>query len=180
MRTIPRAPARLELPIARQWNGRPCDLPIRGAVELAVQRDRLAVRAWLLQPVVPRVPSAPPGTRVERLWEYDVVECFLAGAGGRYLEVELGARGHWLALSFDAPRVRADSHETLALVVDSGRLAGGWWARTSLPLALLPPRLASGNAFAIAAGRFLAHHPVPGATPDFHQPAAFPPLRLGW
>ena len=145
-----------------------------------MQRDSLAVRAWLVQPGAPRVPDAPSGTRVDGLWRYDVVELFLAGAGGRYFELELGAAGHWLALSFDAPRVRADAHESLALAVDVGRVSGGWWARTALPLALLPPGVASGNAFAIAAGRFLAHHPLRGARPDFHQPAGFPALRLGW
>jgi hypothetical protein len=179
MRTIPRAPARLRLPIVRLWDGAPCDLPLRGAVELAALGDAVLVRASLAQPGAPRVPDAPPGTRVDGLWAYDVVECFLVGAGGRYLELELGAAGHWLALSFAAPRVRADGHETLALAVEHGREPGGWWAATSLPLALLPPGLCAANAFAIAAGRFLAHHPVPGAAPDFHQPATFPPLTKG-
>ena len=179
MRTIPRAPARLRLPIERLWNGAPCDLPLRGAVELSVAGDALELRASLAQPGLPRVPAAPRGTRVDGLWVYDVVECFLAGAGGRYLELELGADGHWLALSFDAPRVRADAHERLALAVSSGRAPGaGWWARTAVPLALLPPGLSAVNAFAIAAGRFLAHHSVPGPAPDFHQPASFPSVRL--
>jgi len=178
MRTIPRAPARLRLPIERAWDGAPCDVPLRAALELARAGDALAVRASLAQPGPPRAPDAPPGARVEGLWEYDVVECFLAGAGGRYFELELGAEGRWLALSFDAPRVGADAHEALALDVAHGASAGGWWAEVALPLALLPPGLCAANAFAIAAGRFLAHHPVPGRRPDFHQPAAFPPLRL--
>jgi hypothetical protein len=179
MRTIPRAPARLRLPIERLWNGASCDLPIRGAVELGVLGDALLLRASPAQPGAPRVPGAPPGTRVDGLWAYDVVECFLVGAGGRYLELELGAAGHWLALSFAAPRVRADAHETLALAVEHGREPGGWWARVALPLAVLPPGLCAANAFAIAGGRFLAHHPLPGATPDFHQPATFPLLTKG-
>ena len=58
-------------------------------------------------------PPQPPHTRVADLYEYDVVECFLVGEGGRYLEVELGAGGHFLVLSFDAPRVLADAHEDL-------------------------------------------------------------------
>jgi hypothetical protein len=179
MRTIPRAPGSLRLPIERLWSGAACDLPLRGAVELCVRGGALDLRASLAQPGAPRVPDAPPGTRVDGLWTYDVVECFLVGAGGRYLELELGAAGHWLALSFSAPRVRADDHEALALAVEHGRGPGGWWARAALPLALLPPDLRAVNAFAIAAGRFLAHHPVPGAAPDFHQPGSFPAVRLG-
>ena len=54
----------------------------------------------------PRIPDAPRGARVEGLWEYDVVECFVVGADGRYFELELGAGGHYLALAFDAPRRR--------------------------------------------------------------------------
>jgi hypothetical protein len=179
MRTIPRAPARLRLPIERLWNGVACDLALRGAVELSVAADALELRASLVQPGAPRVPEAPRGTRVDGLWEFDVVECFLAGAGGRYLELELGAHGHWLALSFDAPRSRTDAHERLALAVTAGHApSGGWWAHAAVPLALLPPGLSAVNAFASASGRFLAHHPVPGATPDFHQPKTFPAARL--
>jgi hypothetical protein len=179
MLTIPRAPARLRLALERLWNGEPCEAGIRGAVELARAGERLALRAELRQPGAPRVPDAPPGTRVEGLWEYDVVECFLAGAGGRYLEVELGAGGHFLALSFRARRARADAHEALLPAVAQGRTRdGAWWASLELPLALLPPRVRAVGAFAIAGGHHLAHHPLPGAAPDFHQPERWPAARL--
>jgi hypothetical protein len=179
MRTIPPAPARLRLEIRRLWNGAPAAAELRGALELSLEGDALAVRAELRQPGAPRVPAAPPGTRVANLWEYDVVECFLAGAGGRYLEIELGAGGHFLVLSFRARRVRASSHEGLASRVEHGAIRGGWWSALRLPRALLPPGIRAGNAFAIAGGELLAHQPVPGAAPDFHQPDAWPPLRLG-
>jgi hypothetical protein len=179
MLTIPRAPARLRLAIERLWNGERCEAGIRGAVELARAGERLALRAELWQPGAPRVPAAPAGARVEGLWEYDVVECFLAGAGGRYLEVELGAGGHFLALSFRARRERADAHEALRPLVVHGRTPGGaWWAALELPLAMLPPGLRALGAFAIAEGRHLAHHPLPGAAPDFHQPERWPAARL--
>jgi hypothetical protein len=42
----------------------------------------------------------------------------------------------------------------------------------------VPSGLRAANAFAIACGRFLAHHPVPGDEPDFHQPGAYPAVRL--
>jgi hypothetical protein len=180
MRTIPPAPARLRLEIDRLWNGEPPAAPeLQGALELSVAGDTLAVRAELHQPGAPRIPAAAPGTRVANLWEYDVVECFLAGEGGRYLEIELGAAGHFLVLSFRARRVRASSHEGLALCVEHGAMPGGWWAALRLPRALLPRGVRAGNAFASAGGELLAHHPVPGAAPDFHQPDAWPALRLG-
>lgn len=179
MRTIPRAPARIRLPIDRLWNGAPCELPLRGAVSLSRVGDALDLRAELHQPLPPRVAPAPPGTRVEGLWAYDVVELFLAGAGGRYLEIELDAAGHFLALEFRAPRVLANAHRGLVLRVEHGLAIDAWWAAARLPLALVPPGLRAANAFAIAAGRHLAWHPVPGKTPDFHQPATFPALGLG-
>ena len=50
------------------------------------------------------VPEAPIG-RFDRLWKYEVVELFLVGPDGHYIELEFGPHGHWLALAFSAPRV---------------------------------------------------------------------------
>jgi hypothetical protein len=179
MLTIPHAPARLRLGIERLWDGAPCESGVRGALELWQAGECLALRAELRQPGAPRVPAAPPGTRVEGLWEYDVVECFLAGSGGRYLEVEIGAAGHFLLLSFRARRIRADAHTALRPRGEHGRAPGGaWWASLHLPRALLPPDVRAVNAFASAGGELLAHRPLPGAAPDFHQPDRWPAARL--
>jgi hypothetical protein len=179
MLTIPRGPARLRLAIERRWDGGPSESGARGALELWLAGDFLALRAELRQPGAPRVPAAPPGTRVEGLWEYDVVECFLAGAGGRYLEVELGAAGHFLVLSFRARRIRSDAHSALRTRVEHGRAPGGaWWAALRLPLALVPPGVRALDAFAIAGGELLANRPLPGPFPDFHQPDRWPAARL--
>lgn len=108
-----------------------------------------------------------------------MVECFLAGAAGRYLEVELGAGGHFLVLSFEAPRVRLDDHADLEprLRFEPGEDA--WRSTIELPEGLIPPGPHRLNAFVIASGRFLAWHPLPGPEPDFHQPARFPRVDLG-
>ena len=42
-------------------------------------------------------PPSPPGP-MDFLWEYEVVELFLLGAGERYTEIELGPHGHHLVL----------------------------------------------------------------------------------
>ena len=139
--------------------------------------DGLELTAYLAHQPRTRIPAAPRGARVADLWEYDVVECFLAGAGGRYLEVELGAGGHFLVLSFSAPRVRHDSHETLRPALDFTSDAAGWRSRIVLERALLPAGLCALNAFVIAGGAHLAFAPLPGAAPDFHQPARFVPAR---
>lgn len=125
-----------------------------------------------------RVPAAPPGSRVDDLWHYDVAECFLVGEGGRYLEVEVGPGGHFLLLSFDAPRRRCDEHVGLAPPVEARIGAGGWRAAIEIPRAIVPAGLRALNAFVCARGRLLAHHPLPGEPPDFHQPERFPAARL--
>jgi hypothetical protein len=176
---IPRAPQRLVLPIERYWDGARCGLPhLHGRVELAARDDGIELVASLPHQPEPRIPNAPPGARVPNLWEYDVVECFLVGAGGRYLEVELGAGGHFLVLSFSAPRVRSDAHEHLELDVDFTSDARGWKSRALLDWSLVPTPVEALNAYVIARGVHLAYEPLPGAGPDFHVPVRFPRARV--
>jgi hypothetical protein len=175
MLVIPFAPAALRLAIEREWDGAVCADPRRrGEVCLAQVEGALEIAAGFADVRPRRVPAAPPGTRVADLYEYDVVECFLVGAGGRYLEVELGAGGHFLVLAFAAPRRLEDAHAALAPALCFRRETERWHASLRLPLALVPQGLCAVNAFAISGGRFLAHARVPGAAPDFHQPHAFP------
>ncbi len=171
---IPRAPGRLVLPIERYWDGAPCPhAHLHGRVEIATCAEGLEISASLPHQPAPRIPAVPRGARVANLWEYDVVECFLVGEGGRYLEVELGAGGHFLVLSFSAPRVRSDSHEALRPVLDFASDDAGWRARIVLERAIVPPGLVALNAFVIAGGAHLAYGSLPGPAPDFHQPARF-------
>jgi hypothetical protein len=176
---IPAAPDFLLLPIERSWDGGDCREPrLHGRVRLQTCGDGLAVEASLPHQRVPRVPDEPRGARVADLWEYDVVECFLVGAGGRYLEVELGAGGHFLVLAFEAPRRLADAHVGLSPERSFQRDATGWRSRVLIPWSVLPPDLRALNAFVIAGGAHLAYHPLPGAELDFHQPQHFPAARL--
>ncbi|MDH3519285.1 MAG: hypothetical protein OEM49_02415 [Myxococcales bacterium] len=179
MLCIPRAPRELTLPIDRMWSGAPCpELGRHGWVRLAWEPQGVVLVAGMPHPPVSRVPDAPIGRRVPDLWNYDVVECFLAGAGGRYLEVELGAGGHFLLLSFDAPRRLVDDHAGFQPALAFETSPRGWRARLCVPWVLLPPELCALNAFAIVGALHLAHHPLPGDVPDFHQPARFPPAAL--
>jgi hypothetical protein len=154
---------------------------LHGEVGLSLQPGGLEIQASLPHQETPRVPGQPTRTRVADLYEYDVVECFLVGEGGRYVEVELGAGGHFLVLSFDAPRVLADAHEDLDPTLHFETGTHRWRSTLLLPAQLLPPRVCAANAFVIAGGHFLAWHPLPGpgADPDFHQPARFPRVSLG-
>jgi len=174
---VPEVPAALALDVARRWDGAP--LPeLRARVSLSAAPDALWVEAGMAHQRAPRIPDAPRDARVERLWEYDVVECFVVGADGRYLELELGAGGHYLALAFDAPRRRADDFARSDLAVAWRDDGDDWSARCRVPRGWLPEPVARANAFAIAGGEFAVHAPMGGARPDFHRPHAFPEVRV--
>jgi hypothetical protein len=176
---VPLAPQVLTLDVARRWNGAPLpDPPLRARVQLSATADALLVEAGMANQHPARIPDAAPGARVEGLWHYDVVECFLAGDDGRYFELELGAGGHYLALAFAAPRERSCDFARESLEVDWLSSASAWTARCAVPRAWLPEPIARVNAFAIARGEFAVHAPVGGDQPDFHRPEAFPAARL--
>jgi hypothetical protein len=181
MLVIPHAPAQLRLPIERHWDGTRCPDPHRrGELSLSLTDGELAIGASFERQRPARLPAEPAGTRVANLWEYDVVECFLAGAGGRYVEVELGAAGHFLVLEFDSPRRRTSEHADLRPPVSFREDAARWHASLRLPLSLVPEDLSALNAFAIVGGSHYAYHPVPGQAPDFHQPQSFPRAALAF
>ena len=168
----------MELRIERYWDGRPCaDARLHGRVCLARSGEGLVITASLPHQTPATIPDAPSGTRVPNLWEYDVVECFLAGES-IYLEVELGAGGHFLVLDFSAPRVRRQEYADLAPRLAFTAAGERWTSTILVPWAMVPAGLKAVNGFVIVRDHLLAHHPTPGATPDFHQPSTFPAISL--
>ena len=97
---------------------------------------------------------------------------------GSYVELEFGPHGHYLALSLTRPRVIAEKH--LPIEYQSEIKDERWIGRAKISRDLLPKRLIQLNAFAISGvgqgRRYLSWSPLPGAKPDFHQPASFPNL----
>jgi hypothetical protein len=168
----------VELAIERYWDGRPCpDARLHGRVRLERSDPGLVVTASLPHQSPPSVPDAPPGSRVANLWEYDVVECFLVGES-TYLEVELGAGGHFLVLDFSAPRVRRREYADFAPRLAFSPSGERWTSGIVIPWDMVPPGLTALNAFVIVRDHLLAYHPTPGAAPDFHQPSTFPAFSL--
>lgn len=160
-------------PIVAYCTGEPCaDSSLHGEVSVAVDRRGLTLTAALSTQARPRVPDKAPGTRVHNLWEYDVVECFIAGAAS-YLEVELGAGGHFLVLGFSAPRVLSHTYEDFhpEIVFTPGPR---WLSRILIPWSMVPVALTGVNAFVAVHDRYLCASPLPFSVPDFHQPARFP------
>ena len=172
----------MRLVIASTWDG----LPVEDAslVEFAREGEGGDLVVRVEGPYAgDAAPAGPPG-RTDRLWEHEVVELFLAeeaSRDARYLELELGPHGHWLALGFDGYRRRVC--EDLALDF-AARIDGERWSGiarvTGAEVARVVRRIGAVNAYAIRARRFLAAHPVASglhAGPDFHRLEHFAPFR---
>jgi hypothetical protein len=174
------APQR-ELIIDKVWSGEPAE-----AYEVAHIRLRRHGGGLELQVEAPwHGDPAPPATAgpTDRLWEFEVVELFVAGSGSpplRYTEVELSPFGHHLVLRFLGVRNAVD--RALQLRYDAQLSDGRWTGTAMIPARYLPPEPWTANAFAIhgagAQRRFLVAHPMKSDQPDFHRPQEFPTLDL--
>lgn len=164
--------------IKKFWDGTPCENPLlQGTVEIEAWTSGMKIVATLPHQPKPNVPDAPAMTRVANLWEYDVVECFLVG-DDKYLEVELGAGGHFLVLDFTAPRVRDNDYEFFQpeMEYEPNAEGGRWKASIKIPWDMVPKGLKAMNAFVIVGENYLCYHPLPGPKADFHQPDRFPSI----
>jgi len=164
------------LVIASTWDGVPILESERVRVALSLTAEVLAVDVE--SPFHGDPPPPGPAGSCDGLWEFEVVEVFLVGEDERYLEIELSPHGHHLALQLHHPR--QVTARDLPVRYRCSR-EGGWWrGRAEVSAALLPPGLATVNAFAIhgigPGRRFLAAHPTGGERPDFHRIAGFPSL----
>lgn len=167
---------RFHFEIRGTWDGRPLapnefariDLRLGDALEIELEATRYG----------DPTPPTPPG-RCDGLWNFEVVELFLLGRDDRYLELEFGPAGHWLALRLEGRRHVVASE--LSVEFETGSEGARWRGRTRIPLDWLPAGLHAANAYAIhgvdAARRYLAWQPVPGPQPDFHRLEHFPPLE---
>ena len=175
------------LGITQDWSG--ADVSPAAGYSLAMDDHRLWFLAHHRQPADLH-PLARPGGFQAGLWKHDVAELFLADPrSGRYMEFNLAPNGAWWCCEFTAARVRASvEDEAMPDVATFADLApdGGWLAAMALPLDLLRARIGFGSdtrcnvamILGSPAQRFLSACPLPGNTPDFHQPAHFSPIRI--
>jgi hypothetical protein len=172
---------RVHIVVDHLWDGTPATPAERITLDLRARHGALELE--IDAPFHGDPPPLPAPGRVPGLWNFEVVELFLHAPADRYLEIELGPRGHWLALQLQGVRNVVDAHVTIAFVaeLDSHR----WRGRATIPAAILPPGLGRWNAHAIhgqgEARRYLSALPARGARPDFHRPdvtAALDPALL--
>ena len=166
-----------QLLVASTWYGDPIgpEEQVRILLTHAAQHLRIDVDApYYGDPA----PAGSPGS-CDGLWEFEVVEVFVKGPGTRYLELEMGPHGHFLALSFSAQRQEIGRGYDLCYQVDLTE--GRWSGQLMVPDHLLPSPPWEVNAYAIHGGRerrrYLAAFPGEGR-PDFHQLKWFRPVVL--
>jgi hypothetical protein len=177
----------VDVGLSRLWNGESAPAGTGGTVSLRIEHAHL-VWSWdLALAGAPRVPGEPVGY-LDGLWGFDVVELFVTGRADRtrYVELEVGPSGHWLALAFDGVRRRSSELADLPLVSSHDLHGGRWRGRALVPVAPLEkhagPRPWKGLVAAVlGAGApgvrsFLTSVALPGDQPDIHQPAAWGPL----
>lgn len=166
----------LTMAIATTWDGQ----PVADAASVRVSwRDGVVIEVDAPY-AGDAAPSAAAG-RTDGLWDFEVVEVFLASAAtatARYLEVELGPHGHWLGLVLDGVRRRV-AHDVVidfAARIETGR----WRGRASISREEIARVMGAGwsvgavNVYAIRGSprRYDAAFPVPRgvfAGPDFHR-----------
>lgn len=156
------------LEIAGTWNGGPLASGEHARVDVELG-DVIEVRVEASFHDDP--PPDGPAGRLDGLWEYEVVELFLLGAGDAYLEIELGPHGHWLGLGLEGRRriVR----DEIPIDFQSEQRGDRWRGEARIEACFLPRSIRGVNAYALhgvgAERRYLAAHPVPGPAPDFHR-----------
>ena len=166
------------LTIRKQWDGTAALEEEEVAIDLDWDERRLRIDVAAPFWDDP-LPGDPVGS-TERLWEFEVVELFVASAVDprQYIEIELGPAGHYLVLRFFDVRQRAPFSIPLDFTTTASNT--GWAGVARLASAHLPARPWRANAFSLhgigADRRYLAAFALPGAQPDFHQPERFPQL----
>ncbi len=168
----------MKLDITRKWNGKL--LSRQEHVEVSLRKVQGGAAITIRAPFYgDPAPKTPPGS-VDGLWEFEVVELFIAGPGSPvlYTEIEVGPAGHYLVISLNG--VRQPTASGLPIQVEAAIDGDVWHATATIDDSVLPAQPWRVNATAIhglGQSRVYASTAVlPGDAPDFHQPDAFLPF----
>lgn len=164
------------LQINQTWDGSP--LASADFIALFFSLDKRQLRCVVEAPFYDDPAPRLPLGQTHGLWEYEVVELFLLGVAGGYLEIELGPHGHYLIYFFSD--VRQVERSVLPLQSSSSIGGNRWRGEICVGQGDLPLGICCANAYGVHGcgddRRFSAAAPVPGVIPNFHQPKVFLPL----
>ena len=102
---------RVVLEIAHTWDGQPVEIAERATVCFHAENSHLVVKVDAPFHDDP-AHSGPPGS-LWKLWQWEVVELFIATTSESYTEIELDPYGHFLVLTFKGARnIVSNGHRT--------------------------------------------------------------------
>jgi len=133
----------------KTWNDIPIDhKPV--VIQMEQSSDGQSIQLMVTAPFFndPTNPEGAPGQPFLGLWEYEVVELFLANDENQYVEIELCPWGQHLVLLLNGTRNAIRHSLPLQFTVEN-RNADEWRGRAVIPLDYLPPRVTKMNAYAI-------------------------------
>lgn len=168
----------MKLDITHDWCGKP--LPRKEHVEVSLRTTSGGAEITIRAPFYgDPEPNGPVGA-LDGLWEFEVVEVFIAGLASPipYTEIEMAPSGHHLVLTLQG--VRQPTATCLPLEFRASVHSEHWEGTATIDARFLPPHPWHVNATAIHGvgeeRKYASAVPLPGTTPDFHQPGIFVPF----
>ncbi|WP_156817211.1 hypothetical protein [Rubritalea marina] len=174
-------------PLQHDWHGAPISRPLH--YKLCIDNSHLWFAA-IHQSAPYTHPDAVESTFTPELWKYDLAELFLSNPErNAYLELNLAANGAWWSAEFASARQlngRCDTPIPGIQTYHKEIPNSGWAAAMAIPLAELKATLGfPENAHACVCSitsspdqQLATATPLPGDTPDFHQPKHFQKLQI--
>lgn len=164
--------------IVHDWYGTTLKKPLCWELNLGEAEGVYSVQV----PFVPRTRSVDvSGKFVEGLWEQDVVELFLAGDSGRYVEFNVSSQGAWWFMPFSDYRVRAETRcerPRVSVAIEPARRE--WRVELVFGLEKILAYLGRITAWHVAAIHYaptsvtyISSRNTEGGDPDFHHFSSF-------
>ncbi|CAL8103335.1 unnamed protein product [Orchesella dallaii] len=174
----------LQYTISTTWDGeRPVD---NAEIQLTFQRPSSSEGNGMVIEIDapfyndPIVPQNHAIGSTDKLWNYEVVEAFfLSESEGKYVEIELAPKGHYLLLQLDTQQnvlnysLPLENYKATSTMTNG---VGRWHGRAVIPLEYFPKNVNKFNAYAIHKSDpdrvYMSLFPAPKghhSGPNFHR-----------